>query len=166
MIRLKRETKALGHDKVSHEGKAATCTLEGYKPYETCTRCDYTTYQAISKVPHELGEATVETAPTCETTGVEKKVCVNCDYFETSLLDKIGHNFGEDHNCTMCKKHECDLAGGHKYGEDKLCTVCGSVRPHDCKVDGHNYGDGYVCTVCGHNKYALPVQPLNPTKED
>ena len=35
---------ALGHDIVSHEAKAATCTETGWASYETCTRCDYTTY--------------------------------------------------------------------------------------------------------------------------
>ena len=32
------------HDKVQHEAKAPTCTTIGWDAYETCSRCDYTTY--------------------------------------------------------------------------------------------------------------------------
>ncbi len=46
---------ALGHDVVKHEGKAPTYTTPGYEPYETCKRCDYTSFVAIDA----LGEASV-----------------------------------------------------------------------------------------------------------
>ncbi|MBR4432837.1 MAG: InlB B-repeat-containing protein, partial [Paludibacteraceae bacterium] len=36
---------ALGHDLIHHSGKAATCTESGWNAYDTCSRCDYTTYQ-------------------------------------------------------------------------------------------------------------------------
>ncbi len=38
---------ALGHDEIAHAGQAATATQAGWKDYVTCSRCDYTTYQAI-----------------------------------------------------------------------------------------------------------------------
>ena len=37
---------ALGHDIIEHAGQAATCTQPGWEAYETCSRCDYTTYAA------------------------------------------------------------------------------------------------------------------------
>ncbi len=49
---LSRETvEAFGHDIVSYEGQAPTCTENGWKPYEACKRenCGYTTYEKISK---------------------------------------------------------------------------------------------------------------------
>ena len=38
---------ALGHDLIEHDGKEATYTEEGYLPYVTCSRCEYTTYKVI-----------------------------------------------------------------------------------------------------------------------
>ena len=34
----------LGHDLVHHDAKAPTCTEIGWDAYDTCSRCDYTTY--------------------------------------------------------------------------------------------------------------------------
>ena len=61
---LSREAKtieALGHDLVDHEAKAATCTEAGWAAYQTCTRCDYTTYKEIPATGHtfENGVCTV-----------------------------------------------------------------------------------------------------------
>ena len=39
-----RPVAALGHDLVHHDAKAATCTEIGWNAYNTCSRCDYTTY--------------------------------------------------------------------------------------------------------------------------
>ena len=47
---------ALGHDIVSHEAKAATCTEIGWASYETCTRCDYTTYTEIPATGHTFNQ--------------------------------------------------------------------------------------------------------------
>lgn len=45
---------ALGHDIVQHAAKAATCTSIGWEAYETCSRCDHTTYVAIPKLAHNF----------------------------------------------------------------------------------------------------------------
>ena len=43
---------ALGHDLVHHEKEDPTCTKKGHKAYDTCTRCDYTTYEELPKLGH------------------------------------------------------------------------------------------------------------------
>ena len=43
---------ALGHDLVHHEKEDPTCTNKGHKAYDTCTRCDYTTYEEIPELGH------------------------------------------------------------------------------------------------------------------
>ncbi len=42
----------LGHNKISHEAKATTCTEKGWNAYEACSRCDYTTYQETLALGH------------------------------------------------------------------------------------------------------------------
>lgn len=46
------ELPAKGHSFINHAGKEASCVEAGWKPYESCTRCDYTTYEEIPKLPH------------------------------------------------------------------------------------------------------------------
>ena len=55
---LSREAKkldALGHDFIDHAAKAATCTEIGWEAYQTCNRCNYTTYKEISALGHDWG---------------------------------------------------------------------------------------------------------------
>ena len=62
---LSREAKkldALGHDYVDHEAKAATCAEIGWEAYQTCSRCDYTTYKEISALGHDWGDPVYEWA--------------------------------------------------------------------------------------------------------
>lgn len=51
---------ALGHDLVHHDAVAATCTTDGNKEYDTCTRCDYTTFEEIPALGHTPAQAVKE----------------------------------------------------------------------------------------------------------
>ena len=44
---------ALGHDLVHHDAQAATCDEAGRKAYDTCSRCDYTSYEEIAALGHK-----------------------------------------------------------------------------------------------------------------
>ena len=74
---------ALGHDEVAHEAKDPTCTEIGWDAYETCSRCDYTTYVEKSALGHTEGDVVVENNvdPTCEATGSFENVgyCSVCN---------------------------------------------------------------------------------------
>lgn len=48
---------ALNHDLVHHDAKAATCTEKGWAAYDTCSRCDYTTYREIGALGHDFDTA-------------------------------------------------------------------------------------------------------------
>ena len=52
------EKPALGHDVVSCEEKAPTCTETGWDAYEACARCDYTTKVEKPALGHDCGEVT------------------------------------------------------------------------------------------------------------
>ena len=68
----------LGHDTVSHDGKAATCTEDGWEAYDTCSRCDYTTFEEIKAIGHSLTKIDA-TSATCTTDGNNAYfVCSDC----------------------------------------------------------------------------------------
>ncbi|MBR2889163.1 MAG: Ig-like domain-containing protein [Oscillospiraceae bacterium] len=69
---------ALGHDLTDFAAKAPTCTESGWNAYETCSRCDYTTYQELAAVGHSYGAWIQVTAPTCNAEGRDKSICQNC----------------------------------------------------------------------------------------
>ena len=72
---------ALGHDLVHHEKEDPTCTNKGHKAYDTCTRCDYTTYEEIPELGHIY----------------EDGICTRCGYELTSsdlLYELTSDNMG------------------------------------------------------------------------
>ena len=90
------EVVALGHDIVKHEAKAPTCTEIGWDAYDTCSRCDYTTYVEKAALGHSEAEAVKENevAATTKTTGSYDSVvyCSVCGVklsSETVVTDKI-----------------------------------------------------------------------------
>ena len=42
------------HDIINHEGREPGCLEDGYKAYETCSRCDYTTFEVIPAHGHMI----------------------------------------------------------------------------------------------------------------
>ena len=85
---------ALGHDEVTHDAKAPTCTEIGWDAYVTCSRCDYTTYVEKSELGHDYSEEwTVDKAATATEKGEKSRHCSRCDsvtdvmeYVDSSLM--------------------------------------------------------------------------------
>ena len=50
-------TDPLGHDLVHHSAQSATCTEDGWNAYDTCSRCDYTTYEKIDALGHDYDDS-------------------------------------------------------------------------------------------------------------
>ena len=66
---------ALGHDTTDYGAKAPTCTEVGWEAYETCSRCDYTTYEELSALEHEY----------------ENGICTRCGAADPNA-EKPGHD--------------------------------------------------------------------------
>ena len=154
---------ALGHDLISHAGKAPTCTEIGWEAYETCSRCDYTTYAEIAATGHTPGAAaTCTTAQVCTVCGAELKAALGHDLTEHAGKAPTCTEIGWEayKTCSRCDytTYEEIAATGHTPGsaatctEPQTCTVCGTELQ---AALGHTPGaaatctTAQVCTVCG-----------------
>ena len=152
---------ALGHDLVHHEAKAVTCTEYGWDAYDTCSRCDYTTYEEIPALDHDLVHHEAKAA-TCAEIGWEAyDTCSRCDYttyVEIPTLDHdLVHHEAQAATCTeigwaaydTCSR--CDYttyeeipAQGHTPGE----PVRENEVPASYEAAG-SYDEVVYCTACG-----------------
>ena len=83
----------LEHDIVEHQAKEATCTEIGWHEYNTCRRCEYTTYVEIPKLGHEYESMITE--PTCTEQGYTTYTCQCGDSYKDNYVNSIGHSYGE-----------------------------------------------------------------------
>ena len=145
-VELLRETKivdALGHDVVNHEGKENTCTELGWKAYETCTRCAYTTYTEIP-AGHDIQSYKAK-APTCTEIGWNAyESCSRCDYTTYVEIPATGHNHEAVVTAPTCTKegyttHTCHC--GDTYRTDVVAAT------------GHNHEAVVTAPTCTNGGY-------------
>ena len=82
-----------------HDGKAAACTEAGWEAYDTCSRCDYTTYKEIPATGHSY--TSVVTEPTCTAQGYTTHTCTCGDSYVDSYTNALGHSY-KNGVCTRC----------------------------------------------------------------
>ena len=140
----------VGHNIVSVDAKAPTCTEIGWEAYEYCTACDYTTYVEIP-ASHKIEKVDAK-APTCTEIGWEAyEYCSACDYTTyveipaTKHKDTLVQVEGKDATCTE--------AGYEVY---EYCTACDYTTFKEIAATGHTY-DAVVtaptCTEAGYTTY-------------
>ena len=139
------------HDLEQHEAKAPTCTEIGWDAYETCSRCDYTTYAELPALNHDYQAVTVE--PTCETDGYTIFTCSRCkDSYTADPTDKLGHQFGAwSPNGTGSQSAGCLRDG---------CAHTGST---DCRKFTFRTAEGKAltfCPVCGQAENAAQLEKV------
>ena len=123
------------HDLVHHDAKAPTCTEIGWDEYDTCSRCDYTTYQEIPALKHKLVHHDAK-APTCTEIGWnEYDACQRegCDYTTKVEIPAPGHDYTEKVVKPTCGK------GGYTLHTCKKCND--SYKDHQTKTLLHWYGE-------------------------
>ena len=166
---ISREEKTLtklGHDYIHHEAKAPTCTEIGWNEYDTCSRCDYSTYAELPALGHTPAQALEENRveATCTVDGrydsvVYCSVCGEEISREEKTLTKLGHSAsdwivdkeatctenGRRHKeCTVCHEEmSMDSIGAleHKFGEWTIVkeptTEDEGRRIHKCEICGY-----------------------------
>ena len=136
----------LGHDKVAHEGKEATCEEGGWLEYETCSRCDWTSYKETAPLGHAVKEYDGQKA-TCTEIGWEAyEECTRCDYTTYAEIAATGHTAVTDNavaaTCTEAGKTE----GSH-------CLVCGEILKQQLAID-----------PTGHTSVIVKAEPATCTE--
>ena len=139
------------HDLEQHAAKAPTCTEIGWNAYETCSRCDHTTYTELPALNHDYQAVTV--APTCETDGYTVFTCSRCkDSYTADPTGKLGHQFGAwSPNGTGSQSADCLRDG---------CAHTGST---DCRKFTFRTAEGEAltfCPVCGQAENAAQLEKI------
>ena len=138
------------HDKVQHEAKAPTCTTIGWDAYETCSRCDYTTYVEKTAKGHDRVSHDAK-APTCTTIGWDAyDTCSRCDY--TTYVEKIA--LGHDRVSHDAKAPTCTTIGWDAY---ETCSRCDYTTYVEKTAQGHDRvshdAKAPTCTTIGWDAY-------------
>ena len=139
------------HNLEQHAAKAPTCTEIGWNAYETCSRCDHTTYVELPALNHDYQAVTVE--PTCETDGYTVFTCSRCnDSYTADPTDRLGHQFGAwSPNGTGSQSAGCLRQG---------CAHTGST---DCRKFTFRTAENETltfCPVCGQAENAAQLEKI------
>lgn len=139
------------HALEQHAAKAPTCTEIGWDAYDTCSRCNYTTYAELPALNHDYQAVTVE--PTCETDGYTIFTCSRCkDSYTADPTDQLGHQFGAwSPNGTGSQSADCLRQG---------CAHTGST---DCRKFTFRTAEGETltfCPVCGQAENAAQLEKI------
>ena len=163
---------SLGHDLIDHAAQAPTCTAIGWDAYQTCSRCDYTTYAEKKALGHDLKE-TAKLEPTCTEPGTEAYWTCQRDGCGKLFSDAEGKNaieapvvikaLGHTEVIDEAKEATCTETG---LTEGKHCSVCEEVltKQEEVPAKGHTEvideaveptatqpgkTEGKHCAVCG-----------------
>lgn len=178
------------HDLEQHEAKAPTCTEKGWNAYETCSRCDHTTYAELPALNHDLKQYAAK-APTCTEIGWNAyETCSRCDYTTYAELPILGHDYQAVtvdptceadgytiFTCSRCKdSYTADPTDqlGHQFGAwspngtgaqsaDCLRQGCAHTGSTDCRKFNFRTAEGETlifCPVCGQAENAAQLEKI------
>ena len=150
------------HALEQHAAKAPTCTEIGWDAYETCSRCDYTTYAELPALKHDLEQHEAQ-APTCTEIGWDAyETCSRCDYTTRKELPALNHDLVQHE----AQAPTCTEIGWDAYSTCKNCDyntyaevpalnhalVQHEAQAPTCTEPGWNAYS--TCKNCNYNTYA------------
>ena len=153
------------HALEQHAAKAPTCTEIGWNAYETCSRCNYTTYAELP-AQHDFVYHKAKTA-TCKEIGWGVyKTCKNCDYTDYQEIPTLNHDLKQHviiaPTCTetglayvTCWR--CDYTDYQEIPALKHDLEQHAAKAPTCTEKGWNAYEG--CSRCDYTTYVeLPAQ--------
>lgn len=153
-----------GHDLVQHAAKAPTCTEKGWDAYETCSRCDYTTYAELPALNHDLVRHDAKAATCTEIGWNAYDTCKNCDYTTYAELPALKHDLVQH----KAKAPTCTEIGWDAY---ETCSRCDYTTYAELPALNHDYqavtveptceADGYTVFTCSRCKDSYTADPTD-----
>ena len=154
------------HALVHYDAQAPTCTKPGWDAYETCSRCDYTTYAEQPALNHDLKQHAAK-APTCTEKGWNAyETCSRCDYTTYAELPALNHALVQHE----AQAPTCTEKGWNAY---ETCYRCDYTTYAELPALNHDYQavtveptcetDGYTvftCSRCNDSYTADPTDQL------
>ena len=138
------------HNLIPHAGKAATCTEKGWKAYNTCSRCDYSTYEELPALGHDPIPHTGKAA-TCTEPGWDAyDTCSRCDYstYVELAIDPDNHDLVHHE----AKAPTCTEIGWDAYD---TCSRCDYTTKVEIPALEHDYTEKVVKPTCEKVGYTL-----------
>ena len=156
------------HDLMHFRAKAPTCTEIGWNAYETCSRCDHTTYAEQPALNHDLVNHDAK-APTCTEIGWDAyKTCSRCDYTTYTELTALNHDLvqhdAQAATCTekgwdaydTCSRLGCNYTTYQEIPALNHDLVQHEAKAPTCTEKGWNAYE--TCSRCDYTTYAeLPA---------
>ena len=137
------------HALEQHAAKAPTCTEIGWDAYDTCSRCDYTTYAELPALNHDLKQHAAKAA-TCTEKGWDAyEACSRCDYTTRKEIPALNHDFVH-HDA---QAPTCTEPGWDAYETCSRCdytTYAELPAQHDLR---HHAAKAPTCTGIGWDAY-------------
>ena len=137
------------HALEQHAAKAPTCTEIGWDAYDTCSRCDYTTYAELPALNHDLKQHAAKAA-TCTEKGWDAyEACSRCNYTTYAEQPALNHAL-EQH---AAKAPTCTEPGWDAYETCSRCdytTYAELPAQHDLR---HHAAKAPTCTGIGWDAY-------------
>ena len=138
------------HALEQHGAKAPTCTEIGWDAYDTCSRCDYTTYAELPALNHDLKQHAAKAA-TCTEKGWDAyEACSRCDYTTRKELPALNHAL-EQH---AAKAPTCTEIGWDAY---ETCSRCDYTTRKELPALNHDLeqhaAKAPTCTEIGWNAF-------------
>ena len=137
------------HALEQHAAKAPTCTEIGWDAYDTCSRCDYTTYAELPALKHALEQYAAK-APTCTEIGWDTyDRCIRCGY--TTRKELPAQHDLEQH---AAKAPTCTEKGWNAYETCSRCDYTTYVEQPALNHDLEQHAaKAPTCTEIGRNAY-------------
>ena len=178
------------HALEQHAAKAPTCTEIGWNAYETCSRCDYTTYAELPALNHDLVRHDAKAATCTEIGWNAYDTCKNCDYTTYAEVPALNHDYQAVtvaptcetdgytvFTCSRCKdSYTADPTDklGHQFGAwspngtgsqsaDCLRQGCAHTGSTDCRKFTFRTAEGETltfCPVCGQAENAAQLEMI------
>ena len=145
------------------EAQEPTCTEIGWDSYETCIRCEYTTYKERTALGHNYEtQFTIDKEPTCTEKGSKSYHCLRCQSIsQITEIPANGHTMDEWKqtivpSCSVMGEERRDCSVCEYFETQSLGLLNHTVIQHSAKEPTCNevgWSAYETCANCSYSTY-------------